>query len=147
MKLPNELTSVTPVSKLLALILFIELPIVGFILGMRHQQVISSPAIAIYYPTPTPTDLSTIDPSEPPQPVKLSREDLAKQIKIAFSKIEIIKIEEIIWSDGSMGCPKEGFVYTQAEIPGYRVTFNYKQKLYYYNTDKNRSFVQCDNDS
>lgn len=34
----KELTSVTPFSKLLALILFITLPIIAFILGMNYQK-------------------------------------------------------------------------------------------------------------
>lgn len=41
---PNPLTSVTPLSKLLALILFISLPFLGFYLGMRYQKASSIPA-------------------------------------------------------------------------------------------------------
>lgn len=63
MNLPKELTTITPVSKLLALILFVLLPVVGFILGMRHQQVISSPTIIPDFPTPTPLAIPTVDPS------------------------------------------------------------------------------------
>jgi hypothetical protein len=144
MKLPKELIKVTTLSKSLAITLFFTLPVVGFLLGIRHQQIISAPTIITNSPTPTPFPMPTIYPSEAPQPVKLARKDLAKQLDTAVSNIEIIKIEEKTWSDGSMGCPKEGFLYTQALIPGYKVTFKYKQKLYFYNTDKNSSFVQCD---
>lgn len=38
MKLPKELNTVTPLSKSLAIVLFIVLPIVGFFLGMRYQD-------------------------------------------------------------------------------------------------------------
>lgn len=38
MALPKELTTVTPFSKLMAAILFIVLPFIGFLLGIRYQQ-------------------------------------------------------------------------------------------------------------
>ena len=61
MPLPKSLTTVTTLSKTLAMILFIALPFVGFSLGMRYQQMQdlyeqqltqSQPLIA-YKPTPT----------------------------------------------------------------------------------------------
>lgn len=38
---PNPLTTVTPFSKALALILFITLPFVGFYLGMNYQNLLT----------------------------------------------------------------------------------------------------------
>lgn len=38
---PNPLTTVTPLSKTLALILFIALPFLGFYLGMRYQKLVT----------------------------------------------------------------------------------------------------------
>lgn len=40
-KLPEYLTKVTPLSKLLAAILFIALPFIAFGLGLRYQQQVS----------------------------------------------------------------------------------------------------------
>jgi len=56
MSLPKELTTITPTSKFLAVILFVSLPVVGFLVGMRHQQIVSSPTIITSYPTPTIDD-------------------------------------------------------------------------------------------
>lgn len=42
MILPKELTTVTPLSKTIALILFVLLPIIAFLLGMKYQQAITS---------------------------------------------------------------------------------------------------------
>lgn len=39
MQLPKELVTVTPLSKMLALILFISLPILAFFFGMNYQKV------------------------------------------------------------------------------------------------------------
>lgn len=40
MKLPKELTTVTPLSKALALVLFITLPMLGFYIGMQYNQML-----------------------------------------------------------------------------------------------------------
>lgn len=31
--------------------------------------------------------------------------------------------EEVVWSDGALGCPQPGLAYTQALVPGWRVRF------------------------
>jgi len=41
MKLPIELTTVTPLSKAVALIMFISLPIIAFLFGMQYQILLS----------------------------------------------------------------------------------------------------------
>lgn len=52
MPLPKELTTVTPLSKTIALILFILLPILSFFLGMNYQKVIENKAAVTSTPTP-----------------------------------------------------------------------------------------------
>ena len=42
MQIPKELTTVTPLSRLLALLLFILLPILGFVFGINYQKTINS---------------------------------------------------------------------------------------------------------
>ena len=61
MKLPKELITVTPLSKVLASILFIALPFIGFSLGMQYQQTLNqvkqsqiTTNARINLPTPTP---------------------------------------------------------------------------------------------
>src|SRR3989344_6789796 len=54
MTLPKELTKVTKLSKILAAILFILLPFVGFFLGTRYQQTTFPQTTLEAYPTPTP---------------------------------------------------------------------------------------------
>jgi len=41
MKLPKELTTVTPLSKTVALIMFISLPIITFLFGMQYQMMLT----------------------------------------------------------------------------------------------------------
>lgn len=82
MALPNSLTEVTPFSRFLAVALFIFLPFIGFFLGIRYQQQLTSPAIIqladcrspnpTVYPTPTISDsvstisIPTVSPTKAP---------------------------------------------------------------------------------
>lgn len=59
MQLPKELTTVTTVSKAVALVMFISLPIIAFLFGMRYQIALTEqnrPLPSIISPTMTPKD-------------------------------------------------------------------------------------------
>lgn len=45
MNIPKELTTVTPLSKALAVILFITLPFIGFFLGVKYQSSLNTPKV------------------------------------------------------------------------------------------------------
>lgn len=101
-------------------------------------------------PTPQQTTQSSPKPAasttpsaELPKPVELAKQDLAKTLRIDSSQITILSVEEIMWSNGSLGCPEPGMVYIQVIIPGYKTIFSYNQKTYEYHTDKNNGFVTC----
>ena len=32
-----------------------------------------------------------------------------------------VSVEDVVWSDGSLGCPRPGMAYTQALVPGWRL--------------------------
>src|SRR3989338_9061208 len=72
MKLPKEINTVTPFSRLMALILFITLPIIFFFVGIRYQSEIATTMINI--PTPLVTKLitPTIPQLQPPAYGKVS---------------------------------------------------------------------------
>lgn len=62
MKLPKELTTVSPVSKFLAFVVFVTFPFLGFIYGMKYQELVdfnkfqeASYAIRNVKRLPTPT--------------------------------------------------------------------------------------------
>jgi hypothetical protein len=69
--LPKWLTTVTPVSKLIAAILLITLPFLGFYIGQKYQESLTPKFIQpnIHYrpsstPLPTPSPLPTLFPSQ-----------------------------------------------------------------------------------
>ena len=61
MKLPKSLTTVTPLSKLLAMILFILFHLMGFLLGMEYQKVLDEPKINAKEVAAIPKITPTID--------------------------------------------------------------------------------------
>jgi hypothetical protein len=45
----------------------------------------------------------------------------ARQTGMRRAALVVASAEAITWSDGSLGCPQPGTMYTQALVPGYRV--------------------------
>ncbi|HLL60483.1 MAG TPA: hypothetical protein VK338_02100 [Candidatus Nitrosocosmicus sp.] len=64
--LPPELTTITPLSRLMALIAFLTIPIIAFFLGIRYQQMIS-PTVdtsADSYTAPLRISTPSVSPSD-----------------------------------------------------------------------------------
>jgi len=69
MKLPLFLTTVTPIFKAIAILLFVLLPFIGFYLGFAYrssmvgdEQVLREPVITYQNPTAVPTTVPTLPP-------------------------------------------------------------------------------------
>ena len=85
---------------------------------------------------------STPDPNLHPV-VQIAVADLAKRLQISVDKIRVASIESITWPDGSLGCPKQGIMYTQVLTPGFNVSLEVEGKSYPYHTDENETVVFC----
>lgn len=48
-------------------------------------------------------------------------DDAARQTGMKRAALVVESAAAITWSDGSLGCPQPGMMYTQALVPGYRV--------------------------
>jgi hypothetical protein len=53
--------------------------------------------------------------------VEAARADAARRTGLAPKALALLSAEAVTWSDGSLGCPQPGRVYTHALVPGYRV--------------------------
>ena len=53
--------------------------------------------------------------------VGAARADAARRTGVAAESLVLLSAEAVTWSDGSLGCPQPGVMYTQALVPGYRV--------------------------
>jgi hypothetical protein len=47
--------------------------------------------------------------------------DAAVRTGLKRTELEILSAEAVTWSDGSLGCPQPGMMYTQALVPGFRI--------------------------
>ena len=95
MNLPKSLTTVTTLSKILALILFISLPILGFWFGMEYQkktEPVTSPVDISSEPASTP--IPTVDETETWKTYR--NEDIGFEIK-NFGDSNLIELASRVW--------------------------------------------------
>lgn len=72
-------------------------------------------------------------------------EDLSTTQNMLRDAMTVIRAEAIIWSDGSLGCPQPGEVYTQATVPGYWIVLEANGRTYDYRAAENGAFILCEN--
>ena len=70
--------------------------------------------------------------------------EAAEHAGVEPSKVTIRTAEAVTWSDGSLGCPKPGMMYTQALVPGYRVVLEAGRATIEYHASERGSIRFCD---
>ena len=92
-------------------------------------------------------------PDEPPTPVvgevpesivSAAKEDLAGKLDVEAELIDVKESISVVWSDGSLGCPRPDVVYTQAEEPGYRIILEYDDRQYDYRASERGFLFLCE---
>jgi hypothetical protein len=81
----------------------------------------------------------------PPQLLAIFQDDLARRALVKHEAITVVSATEQQWSDGAMGCPQPGQMYTQMIVPGYRVVMQAAGNRYAYHSDRRGTFVVCSN--
>ena len=69
-------------------------------------------------------------------------EDAAGRADVDASAITVVEAAAVTWSDGSLGCPEPGMMYTQALVDGYRVVLEADGTQYDYHASQ-RNFSLC----
>lgn len=69
--------------------------------------------------------------------------DLVKQTGVAPDQVKLVSLEAVEWSDTSLGCPEEGFMYAQVITPGYKIILEVQGQQYEYHTDQMTNVVLC----
>jgi len=76
-------------------------------------------------PDPTeptePTSVATSSPATGDDALSAAIDDAAERADVAGGEVVVVTDERVTWRDGSLGCPKQGQLYTQALVPGRRV--------------------------
>lgn len=93
----------------------------------------------------TTTVTTTPGTAQPEDRVDQAIAHLAGRLRVDPVEIEVIRSEEITWSDGSLGCPQPGMSYTQAMVDGYRVILGHDGRIYPYHGAEGPPFL-CESD-
>lgn len=72
-------------------------------------------------------------------------EQAAEGAGVKVSEVTLVSAESVTWSDGSLGCPEPGQVYTQALVPGYQVVVEIEGDQLAFHAGRDGQFRYCDN--
>jgi hypothetical protein len=73
--------------------------------------------------------------------LEAAKADLVQRLSVATDQIEVVKVEAVMWRDGSLGCPKPGMNYTQAIVPGFQIILSAGGQEYDYHADQEQVFL------
>jgi hypothetical protein len=89
--------------------------------------------------------LSTPSPSGLIGLIEKAKEDLAQRLSIPTSDISLMEAKQVVWPDGSLGCPQPDMLYTQVLTPGYLIKLKYDVRDFEYHAGKDRYLIYCEN--
>ena len=70
---------------------------------------------------------------------------LARRLGVTVDQLTYLRSEEQVWSDTSLGCPEDGYVYATVETPGYTIAFTYGRQGHTVHTNSTGTvFALCD---
>lgn len=72
-------------------------------------------------------------------------EDLAQRFSIPVTAITLIEAKAVTWPDSSLGCPQEGFAYSQVLTPGHLIVLESANNRYEYHAGNGPDVIYCPN--
>ena len=75
--------------------------------------------------------------------VEAARKDASIRTGLSPEAIKVLSAERVTWSDGSLGCPSPGMLYTQALVPGFRVMLDAGGQVLDYHAGARGHLVLC----
>ncbi|MFK5647506.1 hypothetical protein ACI3ET_13385 [Ornithinimicrobium sp. LYQ121] len=69
--------------------------------------------------------------------------DLAQRRSVEVEDVTVAGWAEVTWSDGSLGCPQPGMMYTQALVPGEQLVLGIDDELFSYHAATGKPFSYC----
>jgi hypothetical protein len=87
---------------------------------------------------------TTVPSASVPREVRLAVvADAARRFNVAESAVVLGQAEQVTWSDGSLGCPQRGQMYTQNLVAGYRIVAITSAGQMVYHTDSHGFAMTC----
>jgi len=71
------------------------------------------------------------------------QQDLALQLGLVPTDVEVLEARSVVWPDGSLGCPMPDMAYTQAQVEGALVRLRVGDGVYEYHTGGGRIPFLC----
>jgi len=68
------------------------------------------------------TEATLVSLDAVPEAVEAAIADAAARFSVEASEVAVAGALRVVWSDGSLGCPEDGMMYTQALVDGYLLT-------------------------
>ena len=96
---------------------------------------VSSPAPAGISPVPLVVNLASV--------TEAALVDAAGRTGQNRAELKVLSAEAVTWSDGSLGCPQPGMMYTQALVPGYRIRIEAGGQVLDYHAGRSGRPVLC----
>ena len=100
--------------------------------------------------TTTTTESTTSTTAEPAGVVEVPEsmlsgviEDAASRQSVGLAAVTVLSGQPVDWSDGSLGCPEPGKLYTQVLTPGYLVMVDAGGVTLEYHLNQQGAFKQC----
>ncbi|MBK8901824.1 MAG: hypothetical protein IPM53_11610 [Anaerolineaceae bacterium] len=106
-----------------------------------RQTPLTTPAVEA---VPT-TDATPVVGEVPAGIMTAVLDNLTDTTPVAREAITVVQAEAVVWSDGSLGCPQPGEVYTQATVEGYRIVLEANGRTYDYHAAETGHIVLCEN--
>lgn len=91
--------------------------------------------VADGYSAPVASDLQSL--------TQAALADAALRTKLDRAQLTVVSAGAVTWSDGSLGCPQPGMMYTQALVPGYRIRIQAGAELLDYHASAGGTWVLC----
>ena len=109
--------------------------------GGREESRTEDSAPGEEVPTTEPGDTVTGEVPEAHLDAVLT--DASSTTGVPITELSVLRAEYVEWSDGSLGCPEPGVVYTQAITPGYWVEIGAGERTLDYRLGENGFFKLC----
>jgi hypothetical protein len=109
---------------------------IGWVAGLGVAAIKDLPAAA-----PEPPAMNNVN--APAEMIEAALADAANRSSTARADITVLSAEAVTWSDGSLGCPQPGMLYTQALVPGYRIVLQAGEQTLNYHAMSRGKPVFC----
>ncbi len=94
-------------------------------------------------PVPRNTSTPSVETPVVGEPVEQAKADLAQRLGVDIDSMTVVRMEDVTWPDGSLGCPQPGMAYTQALVDGSFIQLSVEGRTYNYHSGRGGTPFLC----